>query len=113
MTPLLKAEVFEFYVREMAKELRGWFEQADLSRLHFETRVSGQTLTGDLLVEFKISDGEWADSVKGGSVQAVLEEFMRRRGWVAQNAALCLPRVDPDHTNDELAAKLDDKTPQP
>lgn len=100
MTPLLKADIFEFYVREMAKELRARYEQADISRLHFRVNVSGQTLTGDLLVEFRIADGEYADAVTAGTVQAALEEFMRRKGWVAQNAALCLPRVEDDVTQD-------------
>jgi len=101
MTPLLKAECFEFYVREMAKELRSRFEQIDIGHLDFQVHVSGRTGSGDLLVEFKIGDSTYGDRVTGGAVEAIFFEFLRRKGWTEQNAALCLPRVEDRPSNDE------------
>ena len=50
-------------------------------------------LDGDVSVDFKVSDKYGLGACTAGSLDAACAEFLRRRGWVARNAPLCLPNV--------------------
>jgi hypothetical protein len=72
-------------------EIRAALAEADISEMDFEIYASGRIHDGNLRVRFKL--GEYGDRTQGGSVEAVVEEYLRRHGWNERNVALCLPAV--------------------
>jgi hypothetical protein len=83
-------------LRLCVKALRAAFEETEISRFKLEIEVSGEVMSGDLKVEYALREGSWGEPVKGGDLQAVFDELLRRKGWTERNAPLCLPRVDDD-----------------
>ena len=63
-----------------------------LSGFELTITASGR-LDGDVSVEFKLGDRYGLGGVTCGSIEAAREEFLRRRGWTARHAPLCLPNV--------------------
>lgn len=54
----------------------------------FQMIVSGR-VNGDLKLEYKL--GEYGGDVKGASLAAVLEEYLRRNGWEKRNDPVAIP----------------------
>lgn len=62
-----------------------------ISEMNLEISITGRVHDGELKIEFKLSGGWQNDSrAKGGSLDAVVKEFLRRNGWDMTNAPLCL-----------------------
>lgn len=83
-----------FYLLErditlVAAELRQELRSANLSCMELTISVSGRVHDGDLSIRFSL-EGSYGDSVTGGTLRAVLSEYLRRRGWTARNAPLSL-----------------------
>jgi hypothetical protein len=70
-------------------------------KLRQDETLSGLTLTitatgrmdGELSVTFAVADYYGGKSVEAGSLAPAIAEFLRRRGWNARHAPLCLPNV--------------------
>ena len=77
----------EEHFAEVTQGVRSVLANANVPSLDFALRASGRTLDGTLQVE--VSLGSQYDSpVRGRSVDAVLKELIRRKGWQAQNDPL-------------------------
>ena len=51
--------------------------------------LAGRIVGGDLKVEYRL--GEWTeDRVTGNSIDAVVNEYMRRKGWDKRHAPLAI-----------------------
>lgn len=79
-----------------AKEIRERLGEADIGAMRFIARAQGCTLSGDLKVEYELADETHYGgvSVVGSDIAAILDEFLRRKGWTDRNRPLCLPRVE-------------------
>lgn len=75
---------------ELARVKETLRRDASLHRMTLVICAEGR-MDGDLLVTFKL--GEYAESVEGGRLDAVLAEFLRQRGWSQRHAPLCLPNA--------------------
>lgn len=91
MTTLINAAALEASVKNFTRELRDLFNERDISHVCFDVEVRGRT-HGELKIEFKVNDSLYggASEAKGGAIQAVVDEFFRRKGWTEQNAPVCL-----------------------
>ena len=86
---------FEKAVRVAATKLRETFASHDMPHLHFTVTVEGPVNRDDLIVRFQIASGSWGDdSVKGATVDAVVSEFFRRKGWKQSNDYLAISYLD-------------------
>lgn len=65
------------------EEIRQRLGEADISYFHFEIRAKGRTQTDRCEVEIIYClSGEWGDSsVEGDTLENVITEFLRRKGW--------------------------------
>ena len=79
-------------LEELAKLKEKLRVDESLSGFELTIRAEGR-LDGDLEVSFELGDRYGLGSVKCGSIAAAREEFLRRRGWSARHAPLCLPNV--------------------
>ena len=80
---------FEGAVQREMKRVRNRLAQANIgSTFQFEIYCSGRVQDGDVDITFKI--GDYSDNVKGNSVDATLEEYMRRHGWDAAHKPICI-----------------------
>lgn len=84
-----------------------------ISEFTLEISISGRTHDGDLKIEFELKGG-WADRspVKGGRLDAVVKEFLRRNGWDSTHAPLCLSFApSTDEVTEGDGAQEDEKVP--
>lgn len=72
--------------------------------------VHGRVHDGDINIEFRLGEYHYTDVVKGGNLEAVITEFLRRRGWTERNAPLCLPAVEQEEVID-AQDQVDDRIP--
>ena len=77
------------------KEILAIQDQPNFS-LTFE--LSGRCSSGDLKFEVTLKE-EWGLTVSGNSVDAVVAEFLRRKGYSALHEPLCLPAVIEEQDN--------------
>ena len=87
---------FETILLEEVAKLKSELARADESLSGFDLTIhaSGR-LDGDVEVSFSLGDYYAGGSCRAGSLGATLQEFLRRRNWIARNAPLCLPNVSP------------------
>lgn len=64
---------------------------ADIPAMNLRFEANGRT-DGDLLVQFKLCQ-QYDDDTVGSSLAAVVNEYLRRRGWNQRHAPLCLPNA--------------------
>lgn len=79
--------------RLASKHVRETLARADVSGFWLTVECSGRTQTGEseCLIEYKIASNRYNDDmVKGADLDAVLYEFLRRRGWTSVHAPLAL-----------------------
>jgi hypothetical protein len=76
---------FDGAVKREAKRVRKELQRDEtLHSFGLRIDISGRVHDGDLKLKFTIGDSEYfSQSVTGDSLQAVIDEFMRRRGWTA------------------------------
>ena len=90
--PITKA--FEITVEEKVSQIkRALGANENLSSFHFTIEASGR-LDGDTEISFALRQTSYGSEVRGDSVEAVVDEFMRRHGWDRRHAPLCLPNVE-------------------
>lgn len=104
MTKLSQAEAA--FVKE-AYHIREKLAEHDLSSFHLEFEISGRVSTGDLKFLVKLGDSCYSNVVEGNSSQAVLDEYLRRKGFADKHDALCLPSIMPPALNGEQHVTLD------
>lgn len=78
---------FEKASRALAVYLASAFSAANISRLDFTLCIEGRP-DGDLKISYGL--GEYGSEVKGDFILAVLDEFLRRKGWSDRHNPLCL-----------------------
>lgn len=104
MTQLTQAEAS--FVKEQYR-VREILASHDISSFYFEMSASGRCSSGDVKVTYKLGENSYQDYVEGNSVDATLQEFLRRKGYTKANAPLCLPSVMPEELGSEPRVKLD------
>lgn len=87
-------------------------EKIELNEFSLTIKANGRVNDGDIKIEFLIADGQdpsWApNKVIGNNLDAILEEFLRRKGWNIINQPLMLT------VNEQAQADADRVvTPQP
>ncbi len=110
---------FEQAVLDEVTRLRYQFASIDLSNLHFGVRADGRVDGDNIKIKFTVGDNSYgSDTVSGNSVDEVVREFLRRRGWTERNDGLALLYVTPasDEASGEepptrTKAELDDEIP--
>jgi hypothetical protein len=81
---------------DAARNVRDVFDSHDVGHMTLEIEVSGR-VHDELKIKYSI--GEYSGTCEGGDLIAVLDEYMRRRGWNARNAPLALPPPAPMAAN--------------
>ena len=79
-------------LEEIARTKQTLRQDESLSGFELTITASGR-LVGDVSIIFKVADCYGYAGCEAGSLAAALEEFLRRRGWTARHAPLCLPNV--------------------
>lgn len=93
------AKPFEQVVKALAQELRRAFNHADLNHVRFSSSISGRT-HGDLEISFEVSDQSWGGEVTGNSIQAIIDELLRRHGWNKRHAPTAIGYNGEDKAED-------------
>lgn len=104
------AKAYEQVIKEIAVYVREELKHIDeIHTLNFSIDISGRLHDGELKIKFEIGSTYGAGgSVKGGNIEDVLVEYMRRFGWDKRNQPLELsfapemPPVRPSLTDDEI-----------
>src|ERR1700722_6601061 len=91
---------FEQTILAEATRIREALAEENISNMRFDIEVKGRTISGEVDVTFCLGE-EYAssESVRGGNVEAVLKEFLRRRQWRERNDALSLPAPTAEATS--------------
>ena len=80
---------FDDVIKQVAAQIRERLRDANLSNMRIDIEISGPVQSGAIKIEYKIGESYGHDdSVKGHRLSVCLEEFLRRKGWTAKNAAL-------------------------
>lgn len=80
-------------MKELAR-IRKLFADRNVGELSLTIECSGPTMRDEMKVHFRV-DGTWEDKyVEGSNIDAVVEEFFRRKGWKKANDYLALPNVE-------------------
>jgi hypothetical protein len=77
---------------------------------HFVLRLEASGRTHDGTVEIKISLGKYGSEVEGDSVEAVVDEYLRRNGWNKRHAPLALPAPRSDHEMEAETERFNEAT---
>ena len=95
------ATPFERVVKALAQELRRAFDHADLNHVRFSASISGRT-HGDLEISFEMSDQSWGGEVKACSIQAIMDELLRRHGWNKRHAPTAIGYDGADKDSEDI-----------
>ena len=89
---------FEGMIKRKAIEVKRKLSALEnTTSMRLDIEISGRTHSGDLDIEYKLGEFYSGDKmVRGNSIDAVVEEFMRRRGWDAAHAPLQLSQGQQD-----------------
>jgi hypothetical protein len=78
---------------EAVRQVRERLGAANIGNFFFSITAHGRTETGadDVEILYTINDGRYGNAeVTGDTVDAVCEEFLRRKGWKSRHAPLRL-----------------------
>jgi hypothetical protein len=81
-------------VKEMAAWVRDCLKQANINKMDFYIHIEGRTHDGELLLSYAFEDYSKGITTKGGDLDAVVSEHMRRYDWQGRYEPLCLPNVE-------------------
>lgn len=70
--------------------IREQLAAADIGYMDLTINVKGRT-ESDLQIAYRVS-ANWDTHAEGGTLEAVLTECLRRKGWERRNAPLELPK---------------------
>lgn len=94
----MKPEVYERHhnlLCAVVKEVRQRLGDANISHLNLRITAKGRTETGDVLLTYELCDYAFGeDAVRGGDLQAVVDEFINRRTWSMAHRTVALPYYD-------------------
>ncbi len=93
---------FEGALKREIKRLRKELQKVDsLSSFYVDMEVEGNLHQGDVRLTYKVGQASY-DCVKGDSLQACLDEFLRRKGWkdVHDAKLLSYEKIPSDDTDD-------------
>lgn len=76
-----------------------------LNSFHFEIEAEGRVHEGEVKITFALYVN-YGETIKGGSVEAVVMETLRRKGWADRNAPLELSHLPPE-PDSSLAEAID------
>ena len=98
---------FEGAIKREIKRLRNQLKQDEtLSEFRLIIEASGRVNDGEVRLSYTLDQKFGLGKVEGNSLQAVVYEFQRRRGWSKTNApkALAYEKVPSDDTieDDEI-----------
>jgi hypothetical protein len=66
------------------------------SEFHLRVKADGRIQDGEVLITYELSDSVYyAASVQGDSLEAVLDEFIRRHTWNARHLPLAISAPPP------------------
>lgn len=77
--------------------------EANVAAMNLRIEVTGRT-DGDLKVQFKLCK-DYDNDTEGSNLAVVVHEYLRRHGWNARHAPLCLPNVraaEPTSADEEI-----------
>lgn len=81
----------------------------EVHTMNFTIDVTGRVHDGEIKIEYQIgSPYSTGGAVKGGNIDFVLDEYMRRFGWDKRNAPLMISAVEPEtppepiHADDDI-----------
>lgn len=90
-------------IRRVTKALRARLADANESSFRFEVEVSGRVQEGEVKITYTLSDSLYgSNKVEGGNIDAVLAEFLRRKGWIIANQPLMLEGPPPANDIDPV-----------
>lgn len=89
---------FEQHLANVVKNIRKELQQIEsISSFEFVIKATGRVHEGEVEITFKLEHGYYGGTTIGNSVNAVVEEFMRRTGWDKRHMPLTLPNVEDRH----------------
>ncbi len=93
-------------IKRMRKELQ---RDESLHSFCIQIKASGRTHEGDVDLEYGVGADTYSPDVKGDSMHAIVEEFMRRRGWKKRHApiAISYEKIPSDDTTEERSSDDD------
>lgn len=94
------AELHEAII-SAANDVKSVFDTYDIGHMELKIEVSGR-VHGELKLSYKVCEN-YDEGVKGSDLMAVLDEYIRRRGWKERNAPLALPAPTPPPTPEPVA----------
>jgi len=84
------------YFTEATQHVRERLGEANISAFHLEIQSKGRTLTGEFLTTYILANEYYSDKVAGDTLPAVIDEFLRRKGWETRHAPKALPKPPSD-----------------
>jgi hypothetical protein len=95
---------------EAAAHLRTAFDDRNVGHMTMHIRVSGR-VHGEMKIEYAVNE-QYDSEVKGASLEAVVEEYFRRKGWNMSNAPLALaaPTMEPVDPVDDARSFYEEPT---
>ena len=74
---------FEGAIKREVRRVREEMKKCErVSELYLEINASGRIEDGDVKIEYQVGQSSYDSSkVRGDSLQACLDEFLRRHGW--------------------------------
>jgi len=77
--------------KQTAIDVRDRLSAVDsLYSFNLRLEADGHIHQGDINITIKLSSGLYSTGVEGNRLEPVVTEYMRRNGWDATNAPLCL-----------------------
>jgi hypothetical protein len=90
---------FEQAVVAEVKRVRAFIAHQDIcNSFEFSIEAKGRVSDGDVELKFGL-ELDYDRTVEGNSIEGVLYEALRRRGWTKTNAPICLPVVEARETD--------------
>jgi len=77
------------YIVETTKIVKARLGEVNEREIHLEITASGR-VDGDVLISFRVGGSWMSNTVEGGDLEAVLTEYLRRKGWKQRNNPLML-----------------------
>lgn len=84
---------FENMFKAVAIQIRDRLGDADLSNVNISVIATGRT-HGDLEIEYVVGSYYNNEQVKANSLEAAVNEFLRRKGWTDVNKPVAIPYID-------------------
>ena len=84
-----KGMTVEAMLKEIGKGVAAQLAKADQGVMSLRISIDGRTLGPDLKIELVLGNYAYSDDqTKGGDLNEVVKEFLRRKGWTSRNAPI-------------------------